>query len=105
MVNLFSGCSSLTSIDISNFDTSKVIDMDNLFYNCAALKDINFGFSTSKVIYMNRMFEGCAQLTSLDIKDFDTSKVLSIQHMFYGCSSLKDLMNLELCSQKTYFPL
>ena len=91
MVNLFSGCSSLTSIDISKFNTNKVIDMDNMFYNCASLKIINFSFNTNEVKYMNRMFEGCTQLSSLNINNFDTSKVLSMQYMFSGCSNMKYL--------------
>ena len=47
----------ILDIDISNFDTSKVIDMEY-------------------------MFIGMSSLTSLDISNFDTSRVTNMQNMF-----------------------
>ena len=41
MSNLFYGCSTLTSLDLSKFTTSQVIDMNNMFYDCSNLKYIN----------------------------------------------------------------
>ena len=37
---MFSGCSSLTSLDLSNFDTSNVTDMGNMFSGCTSLQNI-----------------------------------------------------------------
>ena len=34
MSNMFSDCGSLTSIDLSNFNTDNVINMSEMFYNC-----------------------------------------------------------------------
>ena len=36
---MFSGCFSLTSIDLSRFDTENVINYEGLFYNC---KNLNY---------------------------------------------------------------
>lgn len=36
MYQMFSGCSSLTSLDVSNFDTSNVTDMGWMFSNCSS---------------------------------------------------------------------
>ena len=41
MGNMFANCISLTSIDISEFNTEKVTNMENMFYNCYSLKEIN----------------------------------------------------------------
>ena len=37
---MFSGCNSLTRLDLSNFDTSKVTDMTFMFYGCDNLPNI-----------------------------------------------------------------
>lgn len=40
MRNMFSNCSKLTSLDVSNFDTSKVTNMGAMFWYCYALTTI-----------------------------------------------------------------
>ena len=37
---MFSGCTSLTSLDLSGWDTSNVNDMSDMFKNCTSLKTI-----------------------------------------------------------------
>ena len=41
MIAMFSGCSSLTSLDLSNFETNKKPHMDSMFQNCINLEYIN----------------------------------------------------------------
>ena len=36
MQEMFGGCSSLTSLDVSSFDTSNVTNMDLMFCDCPA---------------------------------------------------------------------
>ncbi len=92
MNSMFSDCSSLTSLDLSNFDTSKVTSMSNMFYNCNKLTSLDISnFSTSKVTDMGRMFSECNKLTSLDLSNFDTSNVTNMFAMFHNCSSLTSL--------------
>ena len=40
MGKMFLYCSGLTSLDLSNFDTSSVTNMDSMFYNCLMLTTI-----------------------------------------------------------------
>ena len=40
--NMFTNCSKILEIDLSNLDTSKVKDMSRMFYNCNSLVTINF---------------------------------------------------------------
>ena len=35
---MFDNCQSLTSLDVSSFDTSKVTDVNSMFYKCSSLK-------------------------------------------------------------------
>lgn len=113
---MFAGCSSLTSLDLSSFDASKVTDMSRMFYGCSSLKfldlssldassatDVSWmfydcsslesldlsGLDASSVTDMSLMFYGCSKLTSLDLSGLDTSKVTNMWRMFYGCLSLR----------------
>ncbi len=92
MYMMFSNCSSLTSLDVSHFDTGNVRDMEAMFSNCLSLTSLDVShFDTGNVRDMETMFSDCSSLTSLDVSKFDTSKVQSMKFMFYGCSSLTSL--------------
>ena len=89
---MFYACTSLTSLDFSNFDTSIVTNMSEMFESCTNIRTINLSnFDTSKVNGMNFMFGRCFSLTSLDLSNFDTSKVARMDWMFYHCDSLTSL--------------
>ena len=98
MSYMFSGCSSLTSLDLSNFDTSNVMSMGCMFSKCSSLTAINLSsFDTSKVTNMWEMFSSCRSLTAINLSSFDTSQVTDMSNMFWGCSSLTtlDLSNYD----------
>ena len=68
-------CTHITSLDVSNFDTSNVNNM-----SC--------------------MFEECSSLTTLDLSNFDTSNVTSMMGMFRHCSKLttiKGIIDMKSC--------
>ena len=89
---IFKECKSLSQLDLSNFDTIEVIDMNHMFSNCSKLTSLDLSnFDTSKVIGMSSMFSCCKNLISLDISNFNTSKVVDMYCMFYGCESLTQL--------------
>ena len=53
MKHLFYECSSLTSIDLSNFNVNQVTRMEYMFYKCNSLNYIDispFSFENSKII-------------------------------------------------------
>ena len=96
MSEMFSGCSRLTSLNISNFNTSEVTDMSEMFYDCSSLTSLNLSnFNTSKVTNMEGMFSGCSSLTSLTLSNFNTSKVTNMNSMFSRCSGLKTIFNTQ----------
>ena len=89
---MFGDCAKLTSLDVSNFNTSKVTDMSYMFYDCTKLTSLDVSnFNTSKVTNMSYMFYDCTSLTSLDLSSFDTSKVTNMGYMFYNCTKLTSL--------------
>ena len=92
MSDMFEGCSSLISLDLSGFDTSSVTGMYAMFFGCSNLISLDLtGFDTSCVTTMASMFSGCSSLTALDLASFDTSSVTTMESMFSGCSSLTTL--------------
>jgi surface protein len=57
---MFRDNNSLESLDLSNFDTSKVVDMSEMFMYDSALKTIYVGpnYSTGLVSSYSNMFNG-----------------------------------------------
>ena len=92
MLQMFTDCRSLTSLDITNFNTANVANMGSMFYGCSSLTSLDVtNFNTANVSGMNHMFFGCSSLTSLDVTNFNTENVLVMNDMFSGCSSLTSL--------------
>lgn len=92
MGSMFWFCSSLTSLDLSNFNTASVTDMGMMFYGCSSLTSLNVNnFNTTNVETMYLMFASCSSLTSLDVSNFNTSNVEKMSSMFEGCSGLTSL--------------
>ncbi len=111
MSYMFSGCSELTKLNISSFDTKNVKNMSYMFSGCAKLEGLDLTkFDTSSVSSqyivdtysngqgvvkgttgMSGMFSGCSKLKKLDLSSFNTSGVRSMDGMFSACSSLGEL--------------
>ena len=92
MNSMFISCSSLTSLDVSHFNTSNVTDMYQLFSNCRSLKTLDLsGWNTENVTTLEYMFAFCISLTSLDLSHFDTSSVTGMGGMFWNCNKLTSL--------------
>ena len=57
MSYMFSGCSSLVNLDLSNFETNKVNNMENMFNECNSLKKLNLSkFNISNGTNVENMF-------------------------------------------------
>ena len=92
MEGMFSGCYSLTKLNISNWNVSNVTDMYNMFFDCQFLTKLDLSnWDVSKVRDMNCMFYDCQSLTKLDLSNWDVSKVKDMNCMFHGCHSLTEL--------------
>ena len=79
MKYMFSDCSSLTRINVTNFDTQNILNMGNIFSQCVSFHlkiepDVYY-LNTSNVINMKSKFKGCSSINSLYIEAFDISDV------------------------------
>ena len=92
MSHMFNGCSNLTNIDLSFFDTKNVTNMSHMFNGCSKLKNIDLSsFDTKNVTNMNDMFNNCSKLTNIDLSSFDTKNVTDMSDMFSFCSKLTNI--------------
>ena len=95
MNELFANCVSLKLLlDISNWDTCNVINMEKMFYNCRSLSllpDIS-NWNTNNVINMEKMFYNCLTLTSIPDKFRMDNDI-----------NLSDLINNN-CISMVFFP-
>ena len=84
-------------------ETSRMTNMNRMFYNCDGLKgslDLS-SFDTSKVTNMEAMFYDCSSLTTLNLSNFDLCNVQpSPSAIFYGCINLKEI-RLDNCNNDT----
>ena len=89
---MFDRMTNLATLDLSNFDTSKVTNMRFMFSDIPNLTTLNLSnFDTSNVTNMGAMFRGVSNLTTLNLSNFDTSKVTNMGSMFFHASNLTTL--------------
>ena len=70
MSNMFSCCSSLEELNLSNFNTEKVYDMRFMFYDCQSLKKLNIiNFNICHCSNMTKMFYNCLSIEELNISN------------------------------------
>ena len=78
-----------------------------MFTNCSELEQLNISnFDTRCTIFMDGMFWGCIRLTNLDISSFDIGEEDGTRGMFGYCSALKCLKINHSVSQvsETFLP-
>ena len=88
---MFYGCSNLTRIDLSFFDTNNVINMSYMFYDCSNLVKIDLtSLRIKNVINMSYMFYSCCNLEKIGLV-FNTKNVINMSCMFCNCYNLKEI--------------
>jgi len=73
---MFSHCSSLINLNLSNFNTQNVTEMNSMFSFCSSLTNLNLSnFNTQNDAYMHGMFNICYNLKYVITKD---SRILKL---------------------------
>ena len=97
----FNGCSSLKKINTDKLDTSNVENMSSIFANCSNLESIDLSkLNTKNVTDMSDMFFKCSNLKSIDLSNFDTSNVENMSYMFGDCNGLTKINLNDLNTKK-----
>ncbi|MCL2676917.1 MAG: InlB B-repeat-containing protein [Streptococcaceae bacterium] len=100
----FYNCSSLTSVDVSNFTTAQATNFVGMFQMMTNLQSLDLSnFNTSNGTNMSWMFANDRALTSLNISSLDTSKNTVFDQMFSRdpLTSL-DLSNFDTSQGQTF---
>ena len=86
---MFSGCSLLKEI-IFPSKTIKLIGASGMFYGCKSLSSLVVSnFDVSSVINFSYMFKNCESLTSLYLSNFNKDSSCPIKEMFANCKNLE----------------
>lgn len=93
----FEECSSLYSLDFTNFYSGPNTSNVYIFNQCEKLEEIKglANLLTINVIDIQAMFGNCYQLKMVDFKNCNTSNVTDMNCLFYKCKTLKDIKGLD----------
>ena len=87
---MFSGSLSLQSIDVGNWNTGLLTDASYMFLECPSLKCIDVSsWDTKEIREAYCMFMNCQALTSIDVSNWETKEIRSMTSMFFSCKSLQ----------------
>ena len=108
MRGMFQLCNELEYIDLSDWNTGNVTNMDCMFSQCNKLKEIKGinKLKVNKVTSMKGMFQLCNELEYLDLSNWNTENVTNMEYMFSQCNKIKylNLMNFSIrCSNGNMF--
>ena len=93
MNSLFNNCQKLTTLDLSNFDTSKVTEMKSMFQNCLLLTSLNLSnFDTYKCNDFTNMFYNCQNLEYINFYNFYETNTTLFDNFIYETNA-----ELKLC--------
>lgn len=95
-LGMLAGCSSLTSVNLSNMNLDNLQSIGGLFNGCTNLASVNFGNNTlPNVTNIGYVFADCQNLLNIDLTNFTFSKVTDARAFLYNCKSLTtiDLSN------------
>ena len=88
--SMFRDCSSLLSIDVNNWNTQALTSTANMLENCSSLQRLDLSnWDTQALSSVYAMFAGCTSLQSLDLSNWNTKALASMRAMFSGCSALR----------------
>ncbi|MBQ5311102.1 MAG: BspA family leucine-rich repeat surface protein [Oscillospiraceae bacterium] len=89
---MFAYMENLTEIEgLNNLNTSRALNMYAMFGKCSSLTSLDLSsFDTGSVADMRSMFDGCSSLGTVIVSSkWSTARVSRSDYMFGGCTSLK----------------
>lgn len=88
---MFSGCTSLKTVDLSNWKTPKLSVLGRLINGCGSLTYANLsGWDVSSLYQIDVYpFSGCVNLVTLDLSGWNLDNTIVDRRLFENCNSLK----------------
>ena len=96
MKGMFERCNALSSINLSNFQTSeKLTDISSLFYNCISLINCSLqNITLGENCLVNNAFYGCTNVLNLDMSYFNIPNNLDYNLLLDGTNLRSLTVNL-----------
>ena len=92
MGGVFTDCSKIPELNVSNWNVSKVTNFGAIFRRCSKLTNIDVSkWNTSSGVIMSGIFTNCTGLIELDLSNWTVANSDTVSQMFYGCSNLVTL--------------
>lgn len=99
-------CSSLTTLDVSNWNTSNVASFANFVQGCSLLTTLDVSnWNTSNATRFDSFVQGCSLLTTLDVSNWNTSNVTNFVNFIRNCQSLTvlNVLNWDTSNVVNFF--
>jgi len=84
----FYGCGNLTSVDLTNLDSSNSSSIAYMFSNSGLTSFAVNNWNVSNAVSANQLFSNCTSLTSVNINNMNISNADDLSFMFRKCTSL-----------------
>ena len=100
---MFNNCSTVKTLDLSNFNTSNVTSMINMFSQCSSLTTIDLSTCNLKcgsTLDLKLMFKDCTSLETVDFSGCALSNATNNEYMFNNCNALKTIKAVS-CNEAT----
>lgn len=100
---VFNGCSNLTELNVSNWDTSNITTFTSFALGCTNLQSLDVSnWDTSNVTNFNSFARSCTSLTTLTVGNaFDNTIATSFQNAFLNCALNQSSVDAILVSFNT----
>ena len=95
-LGMFSGCTKLKQVDLSNFSAKNIISMERMFADCDSLVELdlsNLNLQTVKIL--KGMFIRCKNLTTIRLNGWNTENVINMSYMFSRCTNLQQILGIN----------
>jgi len=97
--NLFQfafNCSSLTTLDVSNWDVSNIVSFQNFVLGCTNLTELDVSnWNTSNVLNFAQFISNCDALSTIDVSNWNTAKVQNFGFFAAFSDNLTDIIGIE----------
>lgn len=89
----FAGCTALASVEgVLNLDGAQLEILDGMFSGCSSLTELDLGhWNLPEAGSMAYMFEDCSSLATLNLSGLNAPLLSDVASMFDGCASLSAL--------------
>lgn len=100
MIGVFLNCSSLQTLDVSNWDVSKVTDFTQIFEGTKIQQIDISNWDLSSAYSITAMFWGCTNLTNVDVSKLNTSSIVRFRGIFGGNQKM-NFNNIDVSNWNT----